>query len=118
MCFAVAAAIKELHNDAVTFLAGMVRHYTMIAISQQAGTYVIFPFVQKGNLLGPFLLRIEADGSDFVSGSRTWCILMSFVFRQSTKQHIFYFKVYLDCWRSSCLNVIIDHSDFVLCLRL
>ena len=36
--YAVAAAIKELHNDAVTFLAGMVRHYTMIAISQQAGT--------------------------------------------------------------------------------
>lgn len=36
--YTVAAAIKELHNDAVTFLAGMVRHYTMIAISQQAGT--------------------------------------------------------------------------------
>ncbi|XP_076468689.1 transformation/transcription domain-associated protein-like isoform X2 [Babylonia areolata] len=37
----VAAAIKELHNSAITFLAGMVRHYTMIAISQQAGPFAM-----------------------------------------------------------------------------
>jgi hypothetical protein len=33
----VAAAIKELHSSAFYFLGGIVRHYTLIAISQQAG---------------------------------------------------------------------------------
>jgi hypothetical protein len=35
--FTVAAAIKELRQTALPFMACMVRHYTMISISQQTG---------------------------------------------------------------------------------
>lgn len=35
----VAAAIKELRQTVLTFMACMVRHYTMISISQQCGKY-------------------------------------------------------------------------------
>lgn len=35
----VAAAIKELRQTARPFMACMVRHYTMIAVSQQSGGY-------------------------------------------------------------------------------
>ncbi|XP_041366452.1 transformation/transcription domain-associated protein-like [Gigantopelta aegis] len=37
----IAAAIKELRQSALPFMAYMVRHYTMIAISQQCGPFAV-----------------------------------------------------------------------------
>ena len=33
----VAAAVRDLRNDAVPFMAGVVRHITMVAVVQQCG---------------------------------------------------------------------------------
>ncbi|KAH3795916.1 hypothetical protein DPMN_149478 [Dreissena polymorpha] len=44
----VAAAIKELRQNALRFMGCMVRHYTMIAISQQCGP---FPVGERQNKL-------------------------------------------------------------------
>lgn len=35
----VAAAIKDLRPQVLPLMASMVRHYTMVAIAQQAGVY-------------------------------------------------------------------------------
>lgn len=48
--FLVAAAIKELRNPVLSFMGCMVRHYTMVAISQQCGLY-IFLFDNKNGLV-------------------------------------------------------------------
>ena len=38
--FAVAAAVRDLRNDAVPFMAGVVRHITMVAVVQQCSKYI------------------------------------------------------------------------------
>ncbi|KAK7109588.1 transformation/transcription domain-associated protein-like isoform X2 [Littorina saxatilis] len=62
----VAAAIKELHNSAVTFLAGMVRHYTLIAISQQAGPFAMSG--EKSNKLQGMDTQILVDALAVIMG--------------------------------------------------
>ena len=36
----VAAAVRDLRNDAVPFMAGVVRHITMVAVVQQCSKYM------------------------------------------------------------------------------
>ena len=36
----VAAAVRDLRNDAVPFMAGVVRHITMVAVVQQCSKYI------------------------------------------------------------------------------
>jgi len=36
----VAAAVRDLRNDAVPFMAGVVRHITMVAVVQQCGKFL------------------------------------------------------------------------------
>ena len=36
----VAAAVRDLRNDAVPFMAGIVRHITMVAVVQQCSKYI------------------------------------------------------------------------------
>ena len=44
----VAAAIKDLRNSVLPIMASMVRHYTLVAIAQQAGA---FSAMEKQNKL-------------------------------------------------------------------
>ena len=37
----VAAAVRDLRNDAVPFMAGIVRHITMVAVVQQCSKYYL-----------------------------------------------------------------------------
>lgn len=39
----VAAAIKELRQYVMTTMVSIVRHYTMVAVAQQAGTFAVSP---------------------------------------------------------------------------
>ncbi|KAL3832377.1 hypothetical protein ACJMK2_024027 [Sinanodonta woodiana] len=61
----VAAAIKELRQTALPFMACMVRHYTMIAISQQCGP---FPVGEKQNKLQGMDTHILIDALSVIMG--------------------------------------------------
>ncbi|XP_048245320.1 transformation/transcription domain-associated protein-like isoform X4 [Haliotis rufescens] len=61
----VAAAIKELRQTALPFMACMVRHYTMIAISQQCGP---FPVGDKQNKLQGMDTQILIDALAVIMG--------------------------------------------------
>lgn len=39
----VAAAIKELREPVVPLMVAVVRHYTMVAVAQQSGTFAYAP---------------------------------------------------------------------------
>lgn len=61
----VAAAIKELRNPVLSFMGCMVRHYTMVAISQQCGP---FPVGEKQNKLQGMDTQILVDAIAAVMG--------------------------------------------------
>ncbi|KAK6165821.1 hypothetical protein SNE40_022660 [Patella caerulea] len=61
----VAAAIKEIRQTALTFMACMVRHYTMIAISQQCGP---FPVSDKQDKLQGMDTQILIDALAVIMG--------------------------------------------------
>ncbi|XP_065923524.1 transformation/transcription domain-associated protein isoform X7 [Magallana gigas] len=61
----VAAAIKELRQTALPFMACMVRHYIMIAISQQCGP---FPVGDKQNKLQGMDTQILIDALAVIMG--------------------------------------------------
>ncbi|XP_076072619.1 transformation/transcription domain-associated protein-like isoform X5 [Mytilus galloprovincialis] len=61
----VAAAIKELRQTALPFMACMVRHYTMISISQQTGP---FPVGDKQNKLHGMDTQILIDALAVIMG--------------------------------------------------
>ncbi|KAL5007444.1 hypothetical protein ScPMuIL_016250 [Solemya velum] len=61
----VAAAIKELRQTARPFMACMVRHYTMIAVSQQSGP---FPVGEKQNKLHGMDTQILIDALAVIMG--------------------------------------------------
>nr|KAG5693699.1 hypothetical protein BaRGS_008341 [Batillaria attramentaria] len=62
----VAAAIKELHSSALPFMACMVRHYTMIAISQQCGPFSMVG--EKQNKLQGMDTQILVDALAVIMG--------------------------------------------------
>ncbi|XP_053373271.1 transformation/transcription domain-associated protein-like isoform X1 [Mercenaria mercenaria] len=61
----VAAAIKELRQSALRFMGCMVRHYTMIAISQQCGP---FPVGERQNKLQGMDTQILIDALAVIMG--------------------------------------------------
>ncbi|XP_052224459.1 transformation/transcription domain-associated protein-like isoform X9 [Dreissena polymorpha] len=61
----VAAAIKELRQNALRFMGCMVRHYTMIAISQQCGP---FPVGERQNKLQGMDTQILIDALAVIMG--------------------------------------------------
>ncbi|XP_052799623.1 transformation/transcription domain-associated protein-like isoform X2 [Mya arenaria] len=61
----VAAAIKELRQSALRFMGCMVRHYTMIAISQQCGP---FPVGDRQNKLQGMDTQILIDALAVIMG--------------------------------------------------
>ena len=61
----VAAAIKDLRQTALRFMGCMVRHYTMIAISQQCGP---FPVGEKQNKLHGMDTQILVDALAVIMG--------------------------------------------------
>ncbi|XP_060086157.1 transformation/transcription domain-associated protein-like [Ylistrum balloti] len=61
----VAAAIKELRQTVLTFMACMVRHYTMISISQQCGP---FPVGEKQSKLHGMDTQILIDALAVIMG--------------------------------------------------
>lgn len=52
----VAAAIKELRHPVLTTMVSIVRHYTMVAVAQQAGAFAISPRPNEQIALDPLVL--------------------------------------------------------------
>lgn len=52
----VAAALKELRQSVLPTVVAVVRHYTMVAIAQQAGPFRIVHNYQVTNSLDPLIL--------------------------------------------------------------
>ncbi len=40
LSFSVAASTKELHEDSLPFMAGVLRHFALVTVTQQAGSFV------------------------------------------------------------------------------
>ena len=54
--FSVAAAIKELRQAVLPTMVALVRHYTMVAIAQQAGPFPMNTKQNKLNGMDPLVL--------------------------------------------------------------
>lgn len=70
LCYiAVAAAIKELTSSVLPFMASMVRHYTMVAVSQQCGMYwfVLFNYVHCETTFQPIISGSVAQNPELFS---------------------------------------------------
>lgn len=52
----VAAAIKELRQPVVALMVAVVRHYTMVAVAQQSGTFASAPKHNEQVALDPLVL--------------------------------------------------------------
>ncbi|XP_051529763.1 transformation/transcription domain-associated protein-like [Myxocyprinus asiaticus] len=58
----MSAVIKDLRPSALPFVASLIRHYTMVAVAQQCGPFLL-PCYQSGNQPSTAMFHSEENGS-------------------------------------------------------